>query len=299
MKLLSIAHVDYNGVENLVGAIINYMGSKADLIDYEIINRGKKTEAVFTVDELKYNYDKIKSISDLFKYCFALGVSDYIVDTIEKGLLKKIIAAEYQKLSKVDKDIIEKNIDSYNGLYDSEYLIEPTQKLNRKAKVLYKITKFVDENDHIDLEGFINFRLRFYLNELNDLVDIFVEKLEMEKEYNEFIKLLKYFIDIQPPKLDLINLFIYSPSEFKLVDKGGKVIDKDYVFSLIDDFGETPLSEDDFLISSLISLSPKELVIHNTGKVKTEIFDTITKIFDGRITNCSDCRHCRNDNYNV
>lgn len=299
MKLLSIAHVDYNGIENLVSVILNYMGKKSYLVDFEVTREANKAYAEFTVDELKYNYDKIKDIRDLFKYCYALGISDYIVDTIEKELLKKIIGSEYNMLNKVDKDMIAENIEQYNSDSDYDLVIEPSQKLNRKAKVLYEVTKFIDDNDHMDLEGFINFRLRFYLNELNDLVDIFVEKLEMEKEYNEFIKLLKYFIDIQPSKIDIVNLYIYSQNHYKLMDKNNNVIDKEYVFNLIDDFGDTPLSEDDFLISSLISLSPKNVVIHNTGNIKTEIFDTIYKIFDGRVTNCNDCVHCRNDNYNV
>lgn len=299
MKLLSISHVDYNGLENLVNSIMNYMGKKAGLISFEIDMLSKKAKATFSCDELKYNYDKIREIRDLFKYCYALGIADYIVDNIEKELIKKIIASSYTSLTKTDKDLIIQNIGEYCTGKEFELFMEPTHKLNRKAKIIFEITKFIDDNDHMDLEGFINFRLRYYLDELNDLVDIFVEKLEMEKEYNEFIKLLKYFVDIQPSKIEEVKLIINSPVEYRLLTIDDEVIDKDYVMKLIDDFGDTPLSEDDFLISCLISLSPKKILVYNAPKATSEIYDTIYKIFDGRVSFCRDNNQCRNDNFNV
>ena len=45
-------------------------------------------------------------------------------------------------------------------------------------------------------------------SDIEEIIDKVIEGYMVEKEYKEFIKLLKYFVDIQESKIDLINIVI-------------------------------------------------------------------------------------------
>lgn len=44
--------------------------------------------------------------------------------------------------------------------------------------------------------------------DLEAVIDKVVERYMVEKEYDEFINLLKYFVDIQENKIDEVNVII-------------------------------------------------------------------------------------------
>ena len=70
----------------------------------------------------------------------------------------------------------------------------------------------------IIIDGFVNFRLTDYIKELGDIADKAVEEYIAEREYNEFIKLLRYFVEIQESKLDTINIIPSEEGSYFLID---------------------------------------------------------------------------------
>ena len=56
---------------------------------------------------------------------------------------------------------------------------------------------------HLNLEGFYNFRMRSFQRELQQALDSAIDIHFAEKEYREFIRLLKYFLHMQQPKIEL------------------------------------------------------------------------------------------------
>jgi hypothetical protein len=68
--------------------------------------------------------------------------------------------------------------------------------IKRKDKIVNKILEYISDNTDIIVEGFLRFRLKDFGSEMEELVDKVIEEYLVEKEYNEFIKLLKYRISV-------------------------------------------------------------------------------------------------------
>jgi putative sporulation protein YtxC len=116
------------------------------------------------------------------------------------------------------------------------------------------------------VEGFINFCLPDYLKEIRFAIDLAYEELRNEKEYNEFIKLLRYFVDSQPAKTNEVNLLMENEG-FCLWDGKGIKIEEDFLSSYLDDILLDDINLDDILISILITIAPRRIIIHDNNQL--------------------------------
>ncbi|SKA83669.1 putative sporulation protein YtxC [Clostridium sp. USBA 49] len=166
---------------------------------------------------------------------------------------------------------------------------------NRKNSIIQKITDCIEENKEININGFIRFRMKEFINDLESIIDKVVENYMVEKEYSEFIKLLKYFVDLQESKIEKINIIIEGNENYILQDGFGNDI-MDILFSdLSDDKFSGAISIDDMLISALITNAPKNIIIHGKENCSNkEILDTITSVFGDRVKFCDKCNMCKN-----
>ena len=148
------------------------------------------------------------------------------------------------------------------------------------------------DNDEIAIDGFVNFRLNSIENPLDELIEVSKDKFFEEQEYKEFIKILRYFVDIQEPKLDLVNIVI-DKSDYKLYDKENKLIENDVFCEIIKDLSNDGISKEDLLISSIITIAPKCIVIHGHGNEKEkEIFSILENVFPEAVLYCTGCELC-------
>lgn len=164
---------------------------------------------------------------------------------------------------------------------------------NRKNSIIQKIMECIEENREINIKGFITFRMKELREDLESIIDKVVESYMVEKEYNEFIKLLKYFVEIQDSKIDKINIIIESDGNYIIQDGNGEDI-IDMLFSELSEARYTgTVSIEDLLISGLITNSPNSIVIHGFENCKNgELLDTIKNVFGDRVTLCSKCEMC-------
>ncbi len=146
-----------------------------------------------------------EDVQSLFKYYLADVISDIILNHWEDPLLKEIIRENYYYFGEEERDIIfqyalrhinREGKDSQNTVYW----------LGRKNRIIQKILDYLDANNWINIDGFIRFRLKDYIGELRDAAEKAVDEFLMEREYREFIQLLKYFVEVQEPRLVHINL---------------------------------------------------------------------------------------------
>jgi putative sporulation protein YtxC len=159
---------------------------------------------------------------------------------------------------------------------------------NKVNSIIEKIKYCIEENRIININGFITFRMRELREDIEDIIDKVVEKYMVEKEYKEFIKLLKYFVDIQESKIQEVNIVINPTGGYTITDGYG-----DDIFScFLKDLSECKLgidaSVEDIVISGLITNSPNHIVIHGKdGCTNKEFIDTIKNVFGDRVTFCN------------
>ncbi|WP_234119128.1 putative sporulation protein YtxC [Clostridium hydrogenum] len=159
--------------------------------------------------------------------------------------------------------------------------------INRKNQIIQKINDCIKENHEININGFVTFRTKEIENEFDVIIDKIVENYMVEKEYDEFIKLLKYFVDIQESKIDELNIYVDKYGNYLLKDKYGKDIENKIIEGLCDVKTTGAVSIDDILISGLITLSPKKIIIHSRDNFKNkELIETIEKVFESKVAFC-------------
>lgn len=203
-----------------------------------------------------------------------LETNYYFLNNDELASLKK----QCIRALKVDEPISDENTIYY---------------MNRKNEAINKIIECISERDEFNVNGFLTFRIKSMADEFEEIMNKVMEDFMTQKEYDEFIRLLKYFVEVQDCKMDEVNIIMEDENKFVVLDeKGNDVFDK-LMNGVTDVKYLGNVNMDDLLISGLISNCPKKIVIHKSYKFKNkEIIDTIKNVFTDRVYFCSDCKMC-------
>ena len=195
---------------------------------------------------------------------------------------------KHNEILEVEEEIMKVLLDK--DIPKDELFIYCSNKINN---ILLKIQSCIEENREININGFITFRMRELREDIEEIIDKVVEKYMVEKEYKEFIRLLKYFVDIQESKIEEINLVIKKNGSYSIYDGYGT----DIFESLWEELSDCKLGIDanmeDILISGLITNAPKKIMIHKKENCKNkEFIDTIISVFGERVVFCVGCELC-------
>ncbi len=236
------------------------------------------------------NFTNIK-IQKSFRLRMCNAIAEFIIKNYESKILERVINSNYCYFTnKEKKDIINKAF----CIVEQGDKIKQNGLTKRKNKIAKKLVEYFESEDSLILNGFINFRLKEYIEDLEYVAEKAVDQYLTEREYNEFLRLLKYFIEMQEPAYEVINIIVNSEGMYHLHSGDGKDITKECVREFELEMQEKRINLDDLLISTLVSLAPTKIIIHNVDLFKNvELLDTIKKVFDKRISFCSNCNLCK------
>ena len=227
----------------------------------------------------------------IFKNYVASVVSDVILTKWESIIINDIIQENYYYFNEEEKRLILENVKKH--IRDNNPA-GVSNNSRRRNQIYRRISEYLANNDQLVVEGFIRFRLKEYISELRDAIENAVDDFLMEKEYNEFIQLLRYFVEIQEPRIDLTHVVVKPNGRFSLYDDKKENINSDYLEDFVMDL-EGEISYEDLLISALISISPRKIVFHcQQDDYPTATIKTIKEVFVGRVEICTGCEWCRN-----
>jgi len=209
------------------------------------------------MEDIETFYDKISSI-----------LTDTIIYFYQRKLLKRILEYNYFYFNSLEK---KKIIEFAMSFIESDIITE----------------------ESIVLEGFVNFRLSNYMKNLDYIIDIAVNKFITDKEYLEFVNMLKLYITLTPSKASLTHL-VYFGGESILLDKDKKIIPLDDDSFNMKYLSDISFSSNDYALNALLSMPPKKLVIHLMDKNSNDEFiNTLKLIFENKYEICSSCELCR------
>lgn len=156
--------------------------------------------------------------------------------------------------------------------------------LNRINSIIENIKTFLKETGYVNINGFIRFRMKSMINIIEEIIDKIVDKYMVEKEYNEFIKLLKYFVDVQECKIEEIDLRILNNGLYEIKNGFGEDVFKEFLNEIKDNVEDNPINIEDIIISGLITNAPKKIKIFNEVKCSNkEFLKTIKNVFGERV----------------
>jgi putative sporulation protein YtxC len=238
------------------------------------------------------NYERIKN---LIKHYAAKILAEFIVVGEEKKIVSKIIEQNYNYFTGEERQIIYEN--ALQLLNCNSGVVDEFGFNTRLNKIFYKISEYLDTHHELVLEGFINFRLKDYRNKLLKTVDKAVDDYMQAMEYKEFIKVLRYFVDVQEPKIEEVHVVIAGANTYKILDSQGQAINNQYLENYVFQTDEE-INYEDLLITALITIAPYNVMVHISDKAVSAVksaVETIQSIFDGRVIFCCGCEICNQE----
>lgn len=213
-------------------------------------------------------------------------LSCLVIDELEESFLKMILLKNYFYFNSTEmKHILELCYeifsDDFNTYFDKKHNL-----------LIDSFENYLITNKSIILTGFINFRIKNYMTILEDVVDEAVNSFVVEKEYLEFISLLKMYVDSQNSNCDVVHL-IYNKNNSTLLDKDKNQINvSDDIFKA-KYLSDISFSSNDYALNTLLTLVPKKIHIHLIDNCIDEFIHTISLIFENRVEICTDCSICK------
>lgn len=226
----------------------------------------------------------------IFKHYIANALAEIILCNWEKELISRELKLHHQYFTEQERlSVCEKVSKVLNNCGSG---LATTYRHSRKTRIAQKVRDYLEINDKLILEGFIRFRLKDYYSELKAAISVAVDEFLMEKEYHEFVKLLRYFVDIQEPKVDTLHVLVKPSGGFQLYDDRHNLVTNDYLEGFVVDLVDNEITYEDLLISALITIAPRLVVLHILTKKDTETIRTIRNVFGDRVSNCQGCKLC-------
>ena len=255
-----------------------------------LVNERLLSEKEFPVEVLQKPDERVDV---LFKYGsnqrifdeFITALADYIINKYEKKILKRIILNNYGDLKPFQLQDIVRHLPELEQ--DRE-----TGRAKRRSVVKDGLYSYFEENDSASVEGLVTFRMKEYEALLTQAAEQLFDIYLTHKEYEEFIELLRYFVNVQSARPHLTHLIVHSRGMYTILNEDKE----DITAECISDFARpeeiSADNFDDLLISMLITLAPEKIIVHNSVDIKNaELFDTINKVF-GKVEYCTGCEMC-------
>lgn len=215
----------------------------------------------------------LKNISTILAYT--------VLDFYEPSIIKNLIDSNYFYFSNSERREI------YNLCLNN---VDFTGSIDMVSSISDSFFSYLSNEHSLILDGFINFRLQFYIKSLDSIVDMCVNKFIIDREYHEFISLLKLYISSSDCTCDVIHL-IYKNEESVLLDSSKKIISLDNSINSFKYLSDISFSSNDLALNTILSLLPRKLYIHIIDK-EDDFINTLKLIFDDRVFICNDCNIC-------
>jgi len=231
-------------------------------------------------------------VRDTFRHYFCTAFSDFMIEHFEEDYIREKIKEDFYFEDPLQIESI------YQYCYFFLFLNEDHQTLNehkireRKSKIFKQCLKFLDEEKEFHLEGFIYFRNKEYLQELSEIIEYAIDEYILDKEYQDFIQLLKYFISIQESKISFLHVYHIRGQQFILFDQFGNPITDSEIEEHMKEWSEQPFGHEEVIVSTLLALNPKLMTVH-TDDIELPIIRTIQKIFGEQVSICQGCTKCQ------
>lgn len=222
--------------------------------------------------------------TDLFINKLSTLLSFLIIYEFEEDILKNIIYKNYFYFSKTERELILDNC--------FDIMVDSPEYSKTRFKSLFIIFKnYLYNNRNIFLNGFVNFRLNKYYEILNSVVDNAVNGFILEKEYQEFISLMRLYINSRKFGTSVVHI-VYSKDFTILLDENKNIIENSKTMSNTKFLSDISFSTNDHTLNILLELLPQKIYIHLIDNIIDEFINTLSLIFENRINYCTECNIC-------
>jgi len=226
-------------------------------------------------------------VQKIHRYYLANALAETILLHWEKEHVRQIIKTKHHLIEDNCQMVTNKALDYLNkGLGQVR-----GYRVNRKTNLVTQILSCLDDSSVFDIEGFLRFRAQEYKGEVNKAVEYALDEYVIEKEYMEFIQLLKHFVDSQKPRVEWLHVGMTTLGKFHLYNNEGVKVTHQYLEDYqLDNVHE--LGYEDLLVSALIAVAPHQITLHIRYEGFKDTLHTIRSVFGDRVSDCHGCTLC-------
>jgi len=220
-------------------------------------------------------------------------LSHFIIQKQELRLIQKFLNEKKYMLTAPERKELLKNI--IENLSSNQDVLDKLMQQQRKLHLANAVSEFLSNNDSINIQGFIHFRLKEYKKELEEYVDSKIELYLADKEYAEFINLLKVFVDTRTYNVPLVHVLFQPAGTFTMLDENLQPYpfndESQYAANKSDKFLTDRANE--ILAGLLVEILPAKIVLHRSELYcNNELMAILLSVFHKRIDSCSGCNIC-------
>ncbi len=261
--------------------ILNYLLKRIKEINFENLVYSKNEFKIYQNVIIHYQGEEEERFLDFLGELLV----EVILEFYEENLIKQMLNYNYFYFENYEREQICQNCIEIME-ESEEYDPKSREELIQEATI-----KYLEENKSMILDGFVHFRLKKYISYLDNVIDTAVNQFIIEKEYNEFINLLRIYVESKPSEYKLLHL-IYISGESILLDEEKNIVSISENLFNAKYLSDISFSSNDFALNTLLTLLPAKIEIHLIGE-EDEFINTIKLIFDGRVAICKNCNICR------
>ncbi|RAL26814.1 hypothetical protein DL897_01810 [Thermoflavimicrobium daqui] len=279
--LLSISLQDLDKVVYLRKRLSLLVGYLRDLSMYCWIEEfTSKDRQIFLWQSVNRDRTTLKEI----RLELSRVLAAFISEIEEPELVRKIIQQKFQFAYTPEV----KQIEQY-----AQKIIKKRQQSNWKNtdQLTKQIASFLKVERNFAIDGYARFRLEGRKKVLAQCIQEAIESYLLDKEYKEFIQLLKYFVSVQSSKISLVHVIHQGKKQFHLLKADGKPLRLKEIDGVCEEMMDHTVSHEDYIVSTLLSIAPERVVLH-TKLPEENVIRTLLQIFEGRIIVCDGCNEC-------
>lgn len=206
-------------------------------------------------------------------------LADYTLTEQEPLLLRDLFYRNFNLIDGVETDtLIAEAVLLLNGEPEPGESLSGRGRERRLRKLSMKFAEYLEDHERIHLDGFIRFRLREYKAEVEEAAETAMEERMMERQYQDFMSLLKTMADWQETRLPAVHVMHTGGHAFRLLDDQMNPLEKE-----VDgpDAADGEAEEESLLVTRLLAASPRRLFIH-TPEPEAQVVRTLVGIFGDR-----------------
>ncbi len=136
----------------------------------------------------------------------------------------------------------------------------------------------------LKLEGFFNFCMQEYWEELENIVEECLDNYLSEQDYLEFLDLLQYYIAVEEYRFGHLTVVAQPDGKYQYYDENIKNITAECLGKFLMEYEDEAADPDDCLITILILLLPEKITLYGIEFMNNKKFlKTLKNIFGNRL----------------
>lgn len=205
-------------------------------------------------------------------------LAEYIVDNIDKKYINLILKKNGYNYESDFYEYFETNIKKY---------------INRKLRIYDMLINYIKDNDYMNFEGFIQFRLRDYYKNLEKIVGEISREYKNEIKYRNFISIIKEFIKSQVCIVSDLSIYKSHNGKYLLLDDYyndiTEICEKEFIY----EFGVENLNKNALILNSILTLAPHTVTFHKfSHTLDYDIIKAVSDVYGDEMHCCNNCIFC-------